>query len=683
MAKINNIVEKLSRLLRARSIAVYGGVWAENIITQCTKNHFTGHIYPIHPTRETIAQLPVYKSLDDLPEIPDVAFVGINRHASIDIVKQLSSHNVGGAICFASGFAETQDTELQQCLLEAAGEMPLLGPNCYGFLNLLDNVVIWPDQHGAKSVERGVAIISQSSNIAINITMQKRGLPIAYVVCAGNQAQIDIADIALSLLHDDRISCIGFYIEGFVDIEKFYNMTQKALAMGKRLIAIKVGKTEKSRQAASSHTASMAGSSMSSSAFLAMCGVVEVPSISVLLESLKIFHVIGDMKGRNLTSMSCSGGEAGLIADMAADYDITWPSFTKSQKDVLNHTLGGLADCVNPLDYQTFIWANEEALTTVYRTVLQTKKVNLHILVSDYPHTQRCDIADWIIAQNAFIAAVKDTGVPAAILSSLADNMPESEAETLIAQGIIPLCGFDESLKAIDCLAKFSYNIPAKQWKKINNNFSTHTETLLINEQVSKEMLKDYGITVPKSQKFDLVSAFINPTKNLQEPLVLKSLGFAHKTENNAIALNLCYEDLHKQALKMPNENGFILEEMARKPCAEILVNVQRDYVYGVTATIGAGGIYTELWKDIATIILPADTSRIIDAISSLTIFRILKGYRGLAAADIVAIANTVQSLLQILYEKPHIATIEINPLMVFSQNEGVMAVDACVYAYT
>ncbi|CAN0267331.1 unnamed protein product, partial [Chrysoparadoxa australica] len=176
----------LSRLLRPRSIAVIGGgAWCANVIRECRKLGFDGPVWPVHPTRAEVGGVPAFARIEDLPEPPDAVYIGINRAATVEAVGVLSASGAGGAICFASGFAEAQaeladGADLQAALLAAAGNMPVLGPNCYGFLNALDRVALWPDQHGMVPVERGVAILSQSSNVALNLTMQRRGLPIAF-----------------------------------------------------------------------------------------------------------------------------------------------------------------------------------------------------------------------------------------------------------------------------------------------------------------------------------------------------------------------------------------------------------------------------------------------------------------------------------------------------------------------
>ncbi|MFN3662507.1 CoA-binding protein, partial [Yoonia sp.] len=199
----------LSRLLRPHSIAVLGSDWAANVVTQCRQMGFGGPIWPVHPTRGQIGGVPCYPGLADLPSAPDATFIGVNRHATLDVVAELAGMGAGGAICFASGWAEAGHADLQDQLVAQAGQMPILGPNCYGMINYLDGALLWPDQHGGRRVERGVALLSQSSNIVINMTMQTRGLPIAFVACLGNAAQVGLATLAAALLADDRVTALG------------------------------------------------------------------------------------------------------------------------------------------------------------------------------------------------------------------------------------------------------------------------------------------------------------------------------------------------------------------------------------------------------------------------------------------------------------------------------------------
>ncbi len=182
---------------------------------------FKGSVWPVHPTKAEIGGLKAYPSLADLPEAPDATFIGVNRFATIDVVAELAAMGAGGAICFASGWTEAGEPGLQDRLVAAAGEMPILGPNCYGVINYLDGALLWPDQHGGIPVDKGIALVSQSSNIVINLGMQQRGLPVAYVACLGNAAVVGLAELTGALLDDPRVTAVGLYIEGIDDAPAF------------------------------------------------------------------------------------------------------------------------------------------------------------------------------------------------------------------------------------------------------------------------------------------------------------------------------------------------------------------------------------------------------------------------------------------------------------------------------
>ena len=219
--------------------------------------------------------------MSELPGSPDAAFVGVNRALTVEIVGALARRGAGGAICYASGFGEGdlvgEGATLQTALLDAAGDMPIVGPNCYGLINYLDGVLVWPDTHGGERVESGVAIVTQSSNIAINMTMQRRGLPIAFVVAAGNQAQTGMSAIASALIEDPRVTAVGLHIEGVDDVAAFERLALCARELRKPIVVLTVGRSESSRAAAISHTASIAGSSAAADAFFARVGGAACP----------------------------------------------------------------------------------------------------------------------------------------------------------------------------------------------------------------------------------------------------------------------------------------------------------------------------------------------------------------------------------------------------------------------
>ena len=660
-------MNRLERLLRPTSIAVYGASWAENVIEQCREMGFAGPVWPVHPTKPLIGGLRAYPSLKDLPGIPDAAFIGVNRNATVDVVAELSAIGAGGAVCFASGWSEAGEAELQDRLVAAAGNMPILGPNCYGIINYLDGALLWPDQHGGRRVEKGVAILSQSSNIAINLTMQKRGLPIAYVACLGNAAVVGLAELADALISDARVTAIGMYVEGIGDSAAFAAFAEMARAAGKGVVVIKSGKTVASRDAAASHTAALAGGGAASSAFLRQVGAAEVSTPAELIETLKIFHVHGPQIGTRLCSLSCSGGEAGLVADLAAPLGLEFPPPSEAQRQRLGEILGPIVTLANPLDYHTFIWGDGPRTVDVFATMLSGYDAGIFII--DPPRPDRCDPASYQPALDAIVSAGKATGKPAFPVASLPENFDEAMAAALMDQGVAPLMGLETALAAIKA-AQTPAGAPG--WRPAFSIGSR--ETVLLSEAGAKAMLADAGILVPKGVEAKTLNELKEKAAILSGPLALKGLGIAHKSEAGAVRLGLV--SLEGQT-EMPGATGYLAEEMVTDSIAELLIGLRRDSVYGVTLTMGMGGVTAELLADTATIILPVSETEILTAMKNLRLWPLLDSYRGRVKADCASAIEIAARLCAFMLADASIQEIEINPLIV--RANGAVAVDALI----
>ncbi len=657
----------LSRLLRPQSIAVMGSVWAENVIAQCRKMGFAGPVWPVHPTKPEVGGLQAYASVTDLPGVPDATFIGVNRHVTVEIVRELAAMGAGGAICFASGWTEAGEPELQDQLVAAAANMPILGPNCYGVINYLDAALLWPDQHGGRRVDKGVALLSQSSNIVINLTMQARGLPVAYVACLGNAAQVGLAELASALLADDRVTAIGMYVEGIDNAPAFAALAEAARAAGKGIVCIKSGKTELSRTAAASHTASLAGGGAASSAFLRQAGVAEVATLSELIETLKIFHVHGPQIGTRLCSLSCSGGEAGLVADLAAPFGIDFPAPSEGQRHKLGEILGPIVTLANPLDYHTFIWGDGPRTTDVFTTMLAGYDAGIYII--DPPRPDRCDPASFQPALDAIVAAARATGKPAFPVASLPENFDEDRAIALIDRGIVPLMGLETALGALKA-AQTPGGVPG--WRPAAA--LPPREGRIMSEAAAKTLLTEAGVLVPKGVSAATLAEVQSRAAGLSAPLALKGLGFAHKTEAGAVRLGLT--NLDGQA-EMAGATGYLAEEMVTGAVAEVLLGLRRDPVYGVSLTIGMGGVTAEVLADTVTLILPAGEPEVLAALRRLRLWPLLDGYRGGAKADTRAVAQIAARLGVLMLARPELEEIEINPILVRAQ--GAVAVDALI----
>jgi acyl-CoA synthetase (NDP forming) len=658
-------MDGIDRLLRPRSIAVIGGgTWCANVIEQCRRIGFRGDLHSVHPTKDEIGGLRPVRRIEDLPQAPDAAFIGINRDLTLEAVRALAGLGAGGAVCFASGFREAQGelgdgADKQAALLASAGAMTILGPNCYGFVNYLDGAALWPDQHGGLRCERGVALVTQSSNIAINLTMQTRGLPLAYVVTAGNQAQIGVSGIAEALLRDPRVTALGLHVEGIDDLEAFERMASLARELAKPVVALKVGVSDQAQAATVSHTASLAGSDAGAGALLARLGIGRVRTLPELVETLKLLYITGPLPSGRIAAISCSGGEASLTADSAVPTKLSLPPLGAAQQSALRATLGPKVALANPLDYHTYIWGDEPAMTEMFSAML-SGDVAIGLAIMDFPRTDRCDAAAWEPALRAAAAARARTGTPLALVPTLPETVPEALCERLIADGLVPLLGLGEALRAIEIAADLGQDRPVPE-PLLRPPGVGAGRTLT--EAEAKTALAASGVTIPRAERADGAACAAEAAGSIGFPVVLKGEGIAHKTEAGAVALNLRDTDAVLRAGQAMGTDRFLIEEMIQDTVAELLVGVIADPAHGYVLTLAAGGTLTELLDDRAHLLLPSPREAVREALLSLRIAPLLKGYRGKPPADLDTILDTVMAMqAYVTAHRP--LEVEVNPLI-------------------
>ncbi|WOI57941.1 acetate--CoA ligase family protein [Palleronia sp. LCG004] len=659
----------LGRFFSPKAVTVIGGgTWCEAVVRQCRATGFTGPIWPVHPKKSEVGGLPAYPDLASLPDVPDAAFIGVNRELTVTMARELSAMGCGGAVCFAAGFSEAvselvDGDALQAQLVEAAGEMRVLGPNCYGIVNALDGMALWPDRHGMSRVETGVAVIGQSSNVLINLTMQRRGLPLATVVAAGNQAQTSMSDLGIALLEDPRITALGLHIEGISDLPAFEALAGRAAELGKPIVALRVGASEQAQAAAVSHTASLTGSDAGARALLRRLDIAQVDTPTELIETLKILHVTGGLRSARIASASCSGGEASLMADMGEIAGVTYPALTDTQKTGLRAALGPKVALANPLDYNTYIWGDEEALTATF-TALCTAELGLGCVVVDYPRDDRFEAPDYDQVLRAVAKTREMTGTPMALVSLLSEGLPEPVAMKALEMGIVPLCGMGDALRAIRAAVTGPGRSNARA-DPVTLPVNGRGAARVFSEAEAKALLQGFGVRVPGSGRAGEADKAAETATRIGFPVVLKGEGIAHKTEAGAVVLNLSSaQAVTEAAAKMPAEN-FLVEEMITGTVAELIIGVTRDQAHGFVLTLGLGGILTELIRDTASVLIPAAREDIAAALHSLRTAPLLTGYRGRPGADIEAVIDTAMALQQLVQQHAGaLHEIEINPLI-------------------
>ncbi|MEM9100367.1 MAG: acetate--CoA ligase family protein [Pseudomonadota bacterium] len=681
MFETSRMSRDLSRLFRPRSIAVIGGGWGLEVVAQCQKMGFEGEVWPVHPIRDDVHGLPCFKRIEDLPEPPDASFIGINRHATLEAVETLAQMGAGGAVCFASGWAEAEDgrvagAALQARLVELAGDMPILGPNCYGLINYLDGALLWPDQHGGVRQEGGVAILTQSSNILINMTMAARGLRLAYAIAAGNQAQTGLSEMAMACLDDPRVTAVGLHIEGVDDPRRYEAMAAKARELGKPIVALKVGKSAEAQRATLSHTASLAGSDAVSRAFLNRLGIPILANIPEFLETLKLVDVHGAIGGREIFTVSCSGGEASLSGDAAAMRDLTFRPLTPPQTTAIQETLGPLVTVSNPIDYHTFIWGDQARLEATFTAILACK-YDLTAFIFDFPRLDRCSDESWIPAVDAIDAAARTTGAKVAVTSTMAENMPEAWADQLRARRLAPMIGIDETFAATEAAAFVAEAWAAEPPEPVLLG-TPEGPSRVVDEAEGKALLATFGVPTPTGAKAKTAAEAGLAAKELAPPLALKGLGIAHKTEAGAVKLHLSPACVEPVASEMVGPEGYLVEEMLTGSVAELILGVVYEPPYGFALTVGSGGVLTELLGDSLTGLVPLTQADIEQAINGRKLSPLLHGYRGAAKADIESIAAAIRALERfVVQHADRLLELDINPLMVTP--DRAVAVDALI----
>jgi acyl-CoA synthetase (NDP forming) len=674
--------QRLQRLMAPKSIAVFGAQGADFAINESQKLGFTGPIYAVHPTREQVAGLTCYQNAAQLPAPPDAAYVAVNAEASIDIVAALSAMGAGGAVLYASGFGEIGELgrQRQQRLLAAAGDMPIIGPNCYGVINALDKAVLWPDQHGLSALERGVGIITQSGNVGLNMTMQQTGLPIAYMVTLGNQAQMDIADIINAMLDDPRVNAIGLHIEGINDLSAFDTAARRALAQKVPIVAIKSGRTAAAAKIALSHTSSLTGTDSLFDTLFERLGIVRVNTLPAFLETLKLLSLMGPLTSNRIASMSCSGGEAGMMADLIANTQLEFASLSASQQEAVKATLNDYVEVSNPLDYHTFIWGNRQAMSSTFGAMMAAK-FSATILLLDWPNYPNANPQQWDDALLALADAAKLGNHPAIVLSSLGECLPPHAIALCQEHGVIPMTGLDICLQALDAAygVQLAFSRSEPEPLVICHPAATKAPQLL-NEYKAKQALKPYGIPVPPGDLANSLGEAIAVANNIGYPVTIKAVSdqLTHKTEQHGVYLNITTQQELEAAVQQLQKlaDQVLVERMETGVLTELIVGVNHDPLFGNYLLVGAGGILVELLKDSQLLLLPCTPEDVQAALQKLAIQPLLRGYRGQEAADVNTIVEAIMAVQDYIQDHP-VKELDINPLLV--KAHSCIAVDALI----
>jgi acyl-CoA synthetase (NDP forming) len=679
--------QNLRLLLRPRHVALVGGGDVATVINECRRIGYTGALWPVNPKRKDIAGIPCFPDIEALPEAPDATFLAVPKQAAIDITARLARRGAGGVVCYTAGFSElgSAGQQAEAELVEAAGDMALLGPNCYGLINYHDRLALWPFAHGGMHPGFGAAIITQSGMLSSDLTMSQRHLPLSYMVSVGNQASLRLEDFIDIFLEEPHVRAIGLHIEAIRDTEKFASAAMRAIEKNIPIVALKTGISDIGARLIASHTGSLSGTDTTYSAFFKRLGICRVATPSEFVELLKFLTIAGVPAGQKIAGFTCSGGGATMLADYAAPLELDFVQPSGHTAAALTQLLPHTATVTNPLDYTTPIWGDYERTLPVFKCLLEDG-YDSAVLVQDYPSAGLDESKPFYRADSdSFITACQTASIPAAICSTLPENLDAETRGHILQAGIAPMQGIETCMQAISAAAHYG----KKRAALLANPSQPFSTTPLmdgnfrqLDEASAKTILAGAAISVPSFHQLKMPEARAGTLNHidLAYPVAAKicSSDIGHKTEIGGVRLNITSKRELSTAIADILTNvqrhapdarleGILIESMIENPIAELMVSLRRDAQFGLILTIASGGVLTEILQDASTLLVPADDLSVLATLDSLRMARLLGGFRGGPAVSRQAILDQIQALVRLMHARSDIVEIEINPMMLGS----------------
>jgi acetyl-CoA synthetase len=461
---------------------------------------------------------------------------------------------------------------------------------------------------------------------------------------------------------------------------------------------MKVGKTSASARQSSTHTSSLTGSDTLHDALFKRLGVIRVHSLNRMLETLKLLDLAGPLSGRNVFSLSCSGGEAAIMADLAADFGLQMEPFTDGQVRDLNDQFENYVTVSNPFDYNTSIWGDGAAQRRCFTSAMSGDH-DAAFLVYDHPSVTAeeaaAEVDEWVVALNAFIDAHRRTGMPSMVISTISELLPRNIRDHLIANGIVPLQGFEDGLFAYSAAAAYHAGRKKKSGTDVLPRFfsgsaSANEQSWFLDEWASKNRLREFGLSTPAGEVV-ITAEVPAAAARIGYPVVVKAVGdaFLHKSElgavktglKNAAEVDSAVREIAGSVLNSgANLERCLVEQMVTGAVAELIIGIKRDEQFGPALVIGAGGILVELITDTVSLLLPVNRADVAEALDSLAVSKMLNGYRGKPGGDIDATIDAILSIAAFAEDNwSTLLELDVNPLMVLPDGQGVMAADALI----
>lgn len=682
----------LDTLLAPRSVAIVGasdraGSNGHAMITMCALDGYDGAVYPVNPRLETIEGRRCYPDLAALPEIPEHVVIGVASPLVEPVLEAAIALGVRSATIFASCHVENDGTPaLPQRLAgraRAAG-MALCGANCMGFYTPGAGLRV-ASMYSPPGIRRGgIAWIAQSGSTFGALAHNDRRLGFSLCVSTGMELVTTVADYMDWALAQPETRVIGLFIETIRDPEAFMAALETARAAGVPVVALKVGRTERSAKMALSHTGAIAGNDAAYEALFHSYGVTRVADMDEMAATLALFDTPRRPARGALGSVHDSGGERELVVDIAADLGLGFADLGPETRRALDENLEPGLVAENPLD----VYGTGRDLVRRYAALTATLVNDPNVAMGLFMSNPR---DDYLYAEHyveALIRAARQTDKPLALVTNYSMSDERNLAQRLLAHGIPLLRGTRNGLLAARHLMAWRdqpasrradpADLPqAAAWR------DRLASGVALSESEGQRMLAEFGIPGVRTVRVDGARDLHLAFDRLRFPVVLKTAeDHPHKSDVGGVVLNLSDPDAVRAAYDEMSGRlgpGALVAEMAPRG-TELALGSVWDAGFGPVVLVSAGGVLIEYLDDSAAALAPFDTNAALQLLESLRAFRLLKGVRGRPPADLDALAQIVARFSQMVAALgPRCAEMDINPL-VCTEN-GPLALDCLVVA--
>jgi acetate---CoA ligase (ADP-forming) len=700
---------QLDPLVKPRSVAIVGATDrvgpGRSVVESLGAIGFSGAIYPVNPKYQTVLNHVCYPSLTDLPEAPDVVVFSIRKPLLPEQVRLAVKRGARAAVIYDAGFAELgeegarQQAEIAGLCREAG--MPVCGPNCMGILNPTARVTTYKQTlMDTNGLVGNVGFISQSGSVVIAILSDLRRYGISLSVSAGNEAVTRTVDYIEYLIDDPATKVIATFTETVREPERYVAALDRAAAVGKPVVVLKVGRTERTQRAITSHTGGLAGESRVFSEMLRAHRAIEVADLDEMTEVLAVCQGERWPRGRGISVITGSGGLAEMILDNATAAGLDLPPLSGAERSEAEQVIGRITGDGNPFD----AWGNGNYavnLPHAMSVVDKSERIDAVVYCADTSNEGHVGHPGRVLENVKMLAdAAKSSHKPYYLMSSRPGVMNAQQAKGMRDVGLVQIGGTRQGLGAIDRIGR--YMMPQKPFRTSANRSGAQLAALLgakagrrtINEYESKQLLSAFGVPVTREQRVATLNEATRAAREIGYPVVLKVVSdeIPHKTELGLVAVGLAsdgdlthaFQRLQQRLERVeprPSDAAFLVQEFVADGI-EVFAGISRDPDFGLTLAFGMGGIAIEITRDFALRTLPLREGDAEAMIAETRGAAMLGAIRGRPAADVASLAACLNALADFAHHNADMLDeIDLNPIKALPGGRGCVVVDALIVA--